>query len=103
MAHACHARAGRATLGWVRPRGADARSVYAEEVVWVTPFSDVRVHDLVVFDEIELYGELIIAASQSDGPLTQAEIDAVLGIGTAPHGNRGAPWSEQPGGGRSHE
>lgn len=69
-----------------------------EEVVWVTPFSDVRVHDLVVFDEIELYGELIIAASQSEGPLTQAEIDAVLGIGTPRRTTYGTPWHEAPGG-----
>lgn len=54
----------------------------------MTPFSDVRLHDLVAFDEIELYGELIIAASQSEGPLTQAEIDAVLGV-AAP---QSPPW-----------
>ncbi|HSA49625.1 MAG TPA: hypothetical protein VLH10_05875 [Yinghuangia sp.] len=60
----------------------------------MTPFSDVRVHDLVVFDEIELYGELIIAASQSEGPLTQAEIDAVLGIGAARQAAGAAPWSD---------
>ncbi|WP_436778271.1 hypothetical protein [Yinghuangia sp. YIM S09857] len=63
----------------------------------MTPFSDVRVHDLVVFDEIELYGELIIAASQSEGPLTQAEIDAVLGIGGTAHPTtRPAPWTRHP-------
>ncbi|UGQ14930.1 hypothetical protein LO772_15965 [Yinghuangia sp. ASG 101] len=60
----------------------------------MTPFSDVRVHDLVVFDEIELYGELIIAASQSEGPLTQAEIDAVLGVGTPRQATYGTPWTE---------
>lgn len=70
----------------------------------MTPFSDVRVHDLVVFDEIELYGELIIAASQSEGPLTQAEIDAVLGIGGTAHPTtRAMPWAlpaeERPSGG----
>jgi hypothetical protein len=42
--------------------------------------SDARVHDRVALDEIELYGELIIAASASDGPLSHAQIDAVLGI-----------------------
>ncbi|MYW06452.1 hypothetical protein [Streptomyces sp. SID3343] len=44
-------------------------------------FSDRRVHDHVVLDEIELYGDLMIAASASEGPLTQAQIDAVLGLG----------------------
>jgi hypothetical protein len=39
-----------------------------------------RVHDRVVLDEIELYGELIIAASGSDGPLSEDEIDAILGV-----------------------
>ncbi|NUU24616.1 MAG: hypothetical protein HOV68_24390 [Streptomycetaceae bacterium] len=68
----------------------------------MTPFSDVRVHDLVVFDEIELYGELIIAASQSEGPLTQAEIDAVLGIGTA-HQGRGAGWPDGAHGGHTRD
>lgn len=41
---------------------------------------DFRVHDRDALDEIELYGELIIAASASDGPLPLAEIDAVLGV-----------------------
>jgi len=44
--------------------------------------TDARVHDHVALDEIELYGELMIAASKSEGPLTVAEIDAILG-GTA--------------------
>lgn len=72
----------------------------------MTPFSDVRVHDLVVFDEIELYGELIIAASQSEGPLTKAEIDAVLGIGTKHQPTHTVPWKlppgERPHGGGAH-
>jgi hypothetical protein len=46
----------------------------------VNPRPDTRVHDRVVLDEIELYGELIIAASGSDGPLSQDEIDAILGV-----------------------
>jgi len=41
---------------------------------------DARVHDYVALDEIELYGELMIAASRSDGPLSITEIDAVLGV-----------------------
>ena len=31
-------------------------------------------------DEIELVGELVVAASASEGPLTDDEIDQVLGI-----------------------
>jgi hypothetical protein len=46
----------------------------------VTVKPDARVHDYVALDEIELYGELMIAASRSDGPLSTAEIDAVLGV-----------------------
>ena len=31
-------------------------------------------------DEIELVGDLVVAASASEGPLTEDEIDEVLGI-----------------------
>jgi hypothetical protein len=41
---------------------------------------DLRVHDDVAMDEIELYGELLTAVAASDGPLTPTEIDAVLGV-----------------------
>ena len=41
-------------------------------------------HDAVQLEEIELYGELVIAASSHDGPLTVAEVDAVLGVVPAP-------------------
>lgn len=41
---------------------------------------DVRVHDRVALDEIELYGELVIAASSSDEPLSEDQIDLVLGL-----------------------
>ena len=52
----------------------------SEEVDDVFCGPDLRVHDRVAMDEIELYGELIILASGSDGPLSQDEIDAVLGV-----------------------
>jgi hypothetical protein len=42
--------------------------------------TDARVQDPLVLDEIELYGDLVIAASSSDEPLSQAEIDLVLGL-----------------------
>jgi type IV pilus biogenesis protein CpaD/CtpE len=44
--------------------------------------TDARVQDPLVLDEIELYGDLVIAASSSDKPLTQSEIDLVLGLAT---------------------
>ena len=42
--------------------------------------ADTRLQDPLVLDEIELYGELVIAASASDRPLSQDEIDRVLGL-----------------------
>jgi hypothetical protein len=41
---------------------------------------DSRVHDAVALQEIELYGNLMIAASESEGPLSQAAIDEILGV-----------------------
>jgi hypothetical protein len=46
----------------------------------VTP--DLRLHDADQHAEIELYGTLVIAASDHDGPLSAAEIDAALGLAT---------------------
>ena len=43
---------------------------------------DLRVQDPLALAEIELYGELVIAATGSDGPLTREQIDAILGIGS---------------------
>ena len=42
--------------------------------------ADARLEDPMVLDEIELYGELVIAASSSDEPLSQEQIDQVLGL-----------------------
>ncbi len=44
--------------------------------------SDARVQDPLALDEIELYGEVVIAASASDRPLTPDELDTVLGVCT---------------------
>jgi len=41
---------------------------------------DARLEDPQVLDEIELYGELVIAASGSDGMLSREEIDRALGL-----------------------
>jgi hypothetical protein len=46
----------------------------------VTRPTDTRLQDPLVLDEIELYGELVIAASSSDHPLSRDEIDHVLGV-----------------------
>ncbi len=42
--------------------------------------ADTRLEDPLALDEIELYGELVIAASSSQGPLTQDQIDRALGL-----------------------
>ncbi len=49
---------------------------------------DLRVHDRVALDEIELYAEVLSAVAIADRPLTAAEIDDVLGVRSAP--DRGA-------------
>jgi hypothetical protein len=44
---------------------------------------DLRVHDRVALDEIELYSEILSAVATADRSLTMAEIDMVLGIRSA--------------------
>lgn len=41
---------------------------------------DLRLHDRVALDEIELYAEVLTACAATDRPLTSTEIDAVLGL-----------------------
>lgn len=41
---------------------------------------DVSLDDTELLAEIELASRLIIACSQSDGPLSAADIDALLGL-----------------------
>jgi hypothetical protein len=41
---------------------------------------DLRVHDSVALDEIELYAEVLSAVAASDRPLTPEELDEVLGV-----------------------
>jgi hypothetical protein len=41
---------------------------------------DLRVHDVVALDEIELYAEVLSAVAASDRPLTAEELDQVLGV-----------------------
>jgi hypothetical protein len=44
---------------------------------------DLRVHDLVAMDEIELYAEVLTAVATAERPLTAEEIDRVLGVSPA--------------------
>lgn len=41
---------------------------------------DLRFHDVVALEEIELYAEVLSAVATADGPLTTEEIDEVLGL-----------------------
>ncbi|HTX25778.1 MAG TPA: hypothetical protein VME19_02030 [Streptosporangiaceae bacterium] len=41
---------------------------------------DLRVHDRVALDEIELYAEVLTAVAAADRRLTPAELDEALGI-----------------------
>lgn len=43
-------------------------------------YVDLRVHDHVALDEIELYSEILSAVAEAEGPLTTAEIDLALGL-----------------------
>jgi hypothetical protein len=50
------------------------------EVGVVGGYVDLRVHDSVALDEIELYAEVLSAVAEADRPLTEAELDRVLGV-----------------------
>ena len=43
------------------------------------PF-DVRLQDDELLDEVELTANLIVAANQSDAPMSVSEIDQILGV-----------------------
>jgi hypothetical protein len=45
---------------------------------------DLRVHDRVALDEIELYSEVLSAVATAERPLTAAELDHVLGVNHIP-------------------
>lgn len=36
--------------------------------------------DTTLAEEIELYADVVVAASESDGPLPEGELDRVLGV-----------------------
>jgi hypothetical protein len=52
----------------------------APEVSTIPRQLDLRVHDRVALDEIELYAEVLSAVAVTDRPLTIAELDEALGI-----------------------
>jgi hypothetical protein len=58
--------------------GTESRS--APEVSAIPRQLDLRVHDRVALDEIELYAEVLSAVAATDRPLTPAELDEALGI-----------------------
>ena len=60
--------------------GASEVSRSALEVSTIPRQLDLRVHDLVALDEIELYAEVLSAVAAADRPLTDAELDEALGI-----------------------
>jgi hypothetical protein len=59
-------------------RRTESRS--APEVSTIPRQLDLRVHDRVALDEIELYAEVLTAVAAADRPLTDAELDEALGI-----------------------
>ena len=59
-------------------RSTESRS--APEVSTIPRQLDLRVHDRVALDEIELYAEVLSAVAATDRPLTDAELDEALGI-----------------------
>jgi hypothetical protein len=56
------------------------RAGSAPEVSTIPKQLDLRVHDRVALDEIELYAEVLTAVAAADRPLTPAELDEALGI-----------------------
>jgi hypothetical protein len=55
-------------------------SARSTEVSTIPRQVDLRVHDDVALDEIELYAEVLSAVAASDGPLSPTELDAALGV-----------------------
>jgi hypothetical protein len=62
----------------LEPRWPRIRS--AMEVGALREHLDLRVHDRVALDEIELYAEVLSAVAATDRPLTAEELDRVLGL-----------------------
>jgi hypothetical protein len=63
------------------PKRTESRST--PEVSTIPRQLDLRVHDRVALDEIELYAEVLSAVAATDRPLTPAELDEALGISSS--------------------
>ena len=61
-------------------RSAPEVSTIPRQVSTIPRQLDLRVHDRVALDEIELYAEVLSAVAAADHPLTAAELDEALGI-----------------------
>ena len=59
---------------------AGAGSAQTTEVSTIPMQVDLRVHDDVALGEIELYAEVLTAVADKDEPLSERELDEVLGI-----------------------
>ena len=59
------------------------------------PHAGAELTDGALQDEIELVGDLVVAASASERPLTDDEIDHALGIQRG-HGDAAAATTERP-------
>ena len=46
----------------------------------MTELQDEVLNDADLLEEIDLTSELMVVASESDGPLSQAEVDRILGV-----------------------
>jgi len=57
---------------------------------------DFELVDHALLDELEMTTELIIAASQTDAPLSLAEIDRILGVAPASSGPNPVPRPRRP-------
>ena len=79
---------------WMGTDGFDEAKYYQDETFGIgLGQSDLRIkgkieeaysrHYSLAMAEIELYGELVIAASSSDSRLPQEQIDAILGVTNA--------------------
>ena len=62
---------------------------------------DPSLHDEQLESEIKLVGELVLAASQYDSALSEAEVDEVLGLGAAGGAGPAAEAAAAPADGRA--
>jgi hypothetical protein len=64
---------------------------------------DPSLNDEQLEDEIRLVGDLVLAASQHQGRLSQDEVDEILGLQPAPGGDDDAANGTEPSPGTSAE